>query len=148
MPDEPAGCGADGSRARSDAAPDDEGCTRRTGAARADAAFAAMDANRDGALSRDEFRQGWMQLRRMGAAQAGLRSHFQQVDANRDQAIDASEYGNLKLVRDRGPSAPPLSRFDTNKNQRLEFGEYLGLVRELGGVRTAKPGAPAKAPSR
>ena len=105
------------------------------------AAFAAWDQDRNGALSLSEFRSGWVALRRAGELQARLRAQFHTVDANRSGAIDASEYGSLLLVKRAGKSAPPLSTFDTNKDQRLQFGEYLKLVQGM--AASAQTAAPA-----
>ena len=107
-----------------------------------DAAFAAWDVDKNGALSRDEFRNGWIALRRAGELQARLRTQFHTVDANKNDAIDASEYGTLVLVKRAGNAAPPLSAFDANKDQKLEFDEYLALVQ-----RMAQPAAKAAAPA-
>ena len=96
-----------------------------------DAAFAAWDADRNGALSLQEFRNGWAQLRRAGEMQARLHGQFKAVDANKNGGIDASEYSNLVLVKKAGKSAPLLSAFDANKDQRLEFPEYLEFVRRM-----------------
>ena len=105
------------------------------------AAFTAWDADKNGTLSLAEFQDGWLALRRAGEIQARLRTQFHAVDANRNNAIDASEYISLVLVKRAGKSAPPLSTFDTNKDQRLQFGEYLELVQRL--AANAKPAAPA-----
>jgi hypothetical protein len=107
-----------------------------------DAAFAAWDADKNGALSLPEFRAGWVALRRAGELQARLRTQFHTVDTNKNDAIDASEYGSLVLVKRAGKSAPPLSAFDANKDQRLEFGEYLELVQRL--AQPASTPAPKK----
>ena len=64
-----------------------------------------------------------------------LRQQFGRVDLNDDNAIDASEYAKLVLIRNAGTAAPPMARFDTNANGTLEFGEYAALVRAL----TPKP---------
>jgi hypothetical protein len=108
-----------------------------------DAAFAAWDLDKNGALSLNEFRSGWVALRRAGELQARLRTQFHTVDANKNDAIDASEYGSLVLVKRAGKSAPPLSTFDTNKDQRLEFGEYVELVQRLAAAEQAASPAPA-----
>jgi hypothetical protein len=99
--------------------------------AQVDAMFADWDTDRNGALSQQEFRAGWAAVRRIGEMQARLHEQFRTVDANRNDGIDAGEYGNLLLVKRAGKSAPPLATFDANKNQRLEFSEYVGLVRRL-----------------
>lgn len=112
-------------------------------AAQVDATFKAWDADHNGALSAQEFKTGWAAMRQVAEVEARLRAQFHKVDANGNGAIDAAEYANLVLVKNAGKSAPLLSAFDTNKNQRLEFGEYLGLVR-----RMSQPVAPAVHPSR
>jgi hypothetical protein len=111
-----------------------------------DAAFAAWDLDKNGALSLDEFRSGWVALRRAGELQARLRAQFHAVDTNKNDAIDAGEYGSLVLVKRAGKSAPPLSSFDTNKDQRLEFDEYVELVQRLAAAE--RSAAPAQAPKK
>ncbi|KFN50079.1 EF-hand domain-containing protein [Arenimonas composti] len=97
----------------------------------ADAAFARMDANRDGTLSRDEFRAGWVAMTRTLAARQRLRQQFDTVDANRDGGIDATEYRNLLLIREAGAAAPALAEFDADRDGKLSFGEYIEVVRKL-----------------
>jgi Ca2+-binding EF-hand superfamily protein len=107
-----------------------------------DTAFQAWDVDHNGTLSLQEFRNGWLVLRRTAEMQARLREQFHKLDANGDDALEANEYANLVLVKQAGKSAPPLSAFDANKNQRLEFGEYVELIRRL----AAQPSAPATKP--
>ena len=108
-----------------------------------DTAFKAWDVDHNGTLSLQEFRNGWLVLRRTAEMQARLREQFHKLDANGNDAIEANEYANLLLVKQAGKSAPPLSAFDANKNQRLEFGEYVELVQRM----AARPAAPpAKTP--
>jgi Ca2+-binding EF-hand superfamily protein len=105
-----------------------------------DTAFRAWDADKSGTLSLQEFRNGWMLLRRAGELQARLREQFHKIDANGNNAIDANEYANLVLVKQAGKSAQPLSSFDTNKDQRLVFGEYVELVQRM----AQRPAVPVK----
>jgi len=109
-----------------------------------DAAFKDWDADRNGSLSLQEFRSGWLMLRRAEAMQVRLREQFQKIDVNRNSAIDSNEYGNLVLVKQAGKSAPALPAFDANKDQRLEFGEYIELVRTMSAPHP--PAAAAKKP--
>jgi EF hand domain-containing protein len=109
-----------------------------------DAAFAAWDADRSGALSLQEFRSGWMMMRRASETQARLRGQFDTIDANRNGGIDANEYANLVLVKRAGKSAPLLSAFDANRNQRLEFPEYLEFIKRMTQPQAAP--APKKSP--
>ena len=98
---------------------------------RVNSAFTAWDSDKNGVLSRSEFDAGWAVLREGAAAEQRLRVQFHKVDANGNGTIDAGEYPNLLLVKNAGAAALPLSAFDTNKNQRLEFGEYVSLVRRM-----------------
>jgi Ca2+-binding EF-hand superfamily protein len=106
-----------------------------------DAVFAAWDSDKNGSLSRQEFKNGWLALRQMAEMQTRLHTQFNLVDSDKSGAIDAKEYANLELVKKAGPSAPPLSTFDANKNQRLEFAEYLNFVRQMTAPKPATPAA-------
>lgn len=99
--------------------------------AQVDAVFAAWDVDRNGTLSLQEFHNGWTLLRRAGEMQERLRAQFRTIDANRNGGIDAGEYANLVLVKKAGNAAPLLSAFDANKDQRLEYPEYLEFVRHM-----------------
>jgi hypothetical protein len=101
--------------------------------------FDMLDANKDHALSRQEFQSGYPGLQRLIAAQLRLREQFGALDANRNGAIDAGEYASLELIRRRGQAAPPMSAFDIDHDQKLGFAEYATLVRRL-----ATAQAPAK----
>ena len=111
----------------------------------ADQVFRTWDTNKDGSLSKEEFRAGWASLRQRVAAdaQSRLRARFDQADANDDQALDEQEYRGLMLVRRAGANARPLSRYDADKDGKLQFREYLVMVQDMG-PRTAAP-APAEA---
>jgi hypothetical protein len=105
---------------------------------RIDALFSNWDRNHDGQLSRQEFHDGYLGVRRAGEMQARLRGQFATVDANDNHAIDPAEYGGLLLVRNAGRNAPQMSIFDGNHDGKLQFGEYLKLVRTLAPPDTGK----------
>lgn len=107
--------------------------------ARVEATFAAWDTNKDHQLSLLEFKAGWAALQKETAAEVALHRQFQAMDTDHDGALDANEYGNLVLVKRAGKAAPPLSTFDANKDQRLQFGEYVELVRKLGAQAAPTP---------
>jgi Ca2+-binding EF-hand superfamily protein len=104
----------------------------------ADTAFAAWDVDHDGDLSKQEFSNGWEQVRRATELQGRLRQQFGIVDINKSGAIEPVEYTSLILVKEAGKSAPPFSTFDANKDGRLQFGEYLKLVQTLAPKEAAK----------
>lgn len=103
-----------------------------------DALFARWDGNHDGHLSRDEFGRGWAVMQ----ARVQLQAQFARLDANHDGAIDLKEYANVVLAKQAGASAP-LSRFDSDRDQRLRFDEYVWLVEALAPRSAAAP-VPAK----
>lgn len=95
------------------------------------AAFQAMDADKNGALSAQEFAAGYAVVQRRMTLAIRLREQFGRVDADHNGAINATEYANLMLVRRAGATAPPLAAFDTDKNGSLDFAEYLAAIRRL-----------------
>lgn len=95
-----------------------------------DAMFAAWDLDHDGALSREEFRRGAGNVR-TALVDRRLQAQFNAVDVDKNGGIDAAEYASLLLVKRAGTTAPPLSTFDANHDQRLNFAEYTDMVRRL-----------------
>ena len=104
----------------------------------ADAAFAAWDKDKNGSLSKDEFRAGYDAAIESLAVQR-LRMEFQRHDTNHDNRLDAGEYAGLALVQHAGKSAPMLSAFDKDKNQSLDFAEYVEFVRVVAKAQMAAP---------
>ncbi len=104
----------------------------------ADATFTAWDTDHNGSLSQQEFRDGWLQARQVMQLQARLSKQFALIDANKSGAIEASEYGNLVLIKEAGNSAPPLATFDANKDGKLQPAEYVKLVSTLAPQEAAK----------
>lgn len=100
--------------------------------------FVAWDSNHDQMLSLEEFRAG-VRGSQTALIEQRLRAQFNAVDKNRDAAIDANEYGSLLLVKRAGSIAPPLSKFDANKDKKLNFAEYADLVRKLANRAVQRP---------
>jgi hypothetical protein len=96
-----------------------------------DAAFKALDTDKNGVLSPREFRAGYAGLQRAIAVEIRLAEQFRAIDANHDGVIDGGEYARLVLVERLGKAAPPLSTFDANGDRKLGFGEYVAAVRRL-----------------
>lgn len=98
---------------------------------RGEQAFAALDANKDKALSLAEFQVGYARMQQAIAVELRLREQFQSVDIDRSGAIEPTEYDKLALVKRAGALAPTLSTFDGNANRKLEFAEYVAAVRAM-----------------
>lgn len=92
--------------------------------------FKRWDTNKDGSLSTTEFASGWQQVQAANTLRA-LRDNFVAKDTDHNGSIGAAEYLNLELIKAAGPAAPALANFDTNKNQSLDFKEYVGMVTTL-----------------
>jgi Ca2+-binding EF-hand superfamily protein len=99
-------------------------------AASTDTMFTRWDKDKNNVLSREEFNAGWKQLE-VNLALRKLHANFVAMDANKDGSLDASEYANLPLIKKAGTSAPPMSTFDADKNQHLDFKEYIGMVNSM-----------------
>ena len=106
-----------------------------------DAIFAAWDKDKNGALSPQEFRDGYDDTREALALQR-LRIEFQRHDANHDGRLDAGEYSQLALVQRAGKNAPMMSAFDTDKNQGLDFKEYVEFIRTAAKAQAGAAPAP------
>ena len=109
-------------------------------------AFAALDANKDKALSLAEFQVGYARMQQAIAVELRLREQFQSVDTDRSGAIESTEYDTLALVKRAGALAPTLSTFDGNTNRKLEFAEYVAAVRAMATSQqaAAQKAAPAR----
>ena len=93
--------------------------------------FNALDTDRNGMLSRQEFHAGYPGLVRAIAVELRLREQFQALDADHSGAIEADEFAGLELVKRAGKAAPALARFDSSRDLKLDFAEYLAAVRQL-----------------
>ncbi|WP_133501399.1 EF-hand domain-containing protein [Cognatilysobacter terrigena] len=108
----------------------------------ADTVFTAWDADHNGSLTQAEFRQGWARLQTRMQVEQRLRAQFQHLDTDRNGTIDAKEYAGVELAKKAGTAAP-MSRFDLNYDQKLNFAEYVGLVQTLAPNMPAPAAAPA-----
>lgn len=93
----------------------------------ADTLFARWDTDHNGVLSPEEFRVGWHQLQATAELHR-LHEQFTAMDADKNGCLNAAEYARLELIRNAGKSAPPMAMFDTEKNQCLDFKEYVNVV--------------------
>ena len=92
--------------------------------------FNAWDKDKNKTLSIEEFRAGWADIQ-MRQTVGKLHANFVAMDANKSGALEQNEFANLELIKKAGSKAPMLSAFDTDKNGKLEFKEYVELISSL-----------------
>ena len=104
-----------------------------------DVVFAQWDTDKNGTLSKDEFRVGWAALRNEMVLQR-LHMEWEERDADKSGKLEQGEFANLVIVQRLGKSAPAMTAFDKDKSGGLEFPEYIDFL------KTASRQAPAAAP--
>jgi hypothetical protein len=104
-----------------------------------DEIFAAWDKDKNRSLSLTEFKAGWEEVRQ-ASMMSRIGGQFRAVDADNDGSLTPAEYGNLPLIKRGGAAAPAMSAFDTDRNGKLDFREYIRMVEGLVKSATAAPG--------
>lgn len=99
-------------------------------AASAEDMFAAWDKDKSKSLSLDEFKAGWANVMQANAVMR-LQGQFRAHDANKSGFIEATEFANLPIIKQSGKSAPMMSAYDANGDQKLDFKEYISLVETM-----------------
>jgi Ca2+-binding EF-hand superfamily protein len=89
--------------------------------------FARWDTDKNGSLSLEEFRVGYLQAER-NIAIAQLRQQFVARDTDKSGYLEKGEYEALPLVKQEGAKAAPFAAVDKNGDGRLDFTEYAELV--------------------
>ena len=99
-------------------------------AATPDSIFSRWDTDKNKVLSLEEFKAGWQEVQTNNALRK-LHANFVTMDLNKNGTLEPLEYSNLELVKRAGKSAPPMSTYDTDKNQKLDFKEYVGMINAM-----------------
>lgn len=89
--------------------------------------FARWDTDRNGSLTLEEFRVGYLQAER-SMALAQLRQQFVARDTDKSGYLEKGEYEALPLVKKEGAKAAPFAQVDKNGDGRLDFTEYAAVV--------------------
>jgi Ca2+-binding EF-hand superfamily protein len=92
-----------------------------------EAMFQRMDKNNDKMLSLDEFKAG-VEARNRAILVARLQAQFKAMDKNNSGALEPTEFYELPLIKSGGSSAPTFTSADTDKDQKLNFKEYVALI--------------------
>lgn len=91
--------------------------------------FAHWDKDKSSSLSLEEFRAGWQEIQ-VGNLLRKLHNNFVAMDANKSGSLEQSEFSSLEMVK-KAKSTPQMSTYDTDKNQKLDFKEYVGMVKAM-----------------
>ena len=89
--------------------------------------FGEWDTDKNKQLSLAEFKAG-VEKARMAELIARLEQQFRKADTSGNKKLEAAEYAQLPVIKRGGPQAPPLATFDANKDQGIDFQEYLAMV--------------------
>lgn len=95
-----------------------------------DETFALWDKDKNKSLSLDEFKAGF-QMAQTQQTVRKLHGNFNAMDKNKSGSLEADEYANLELVKKAGSKAPMMSFYDTDKNGKLDFKEYLAMIEAM-----------------
>ena len=92
-----------------------------------DEVFTRWDKDKNKVLSMEEFRAGFVEVEQANMLRK-LHQNFVAMDSNKSNALEQNEFANLELIKKAGAKAPMMSAFDTDKNGKLEFKEYVGMI--------------------
>ena len=91
--------------------------------------FAHWDKDKNSSLSLEEFKAGWQEIQ-MGQLVRKLHGNFVAMDSNKSGALEANEFANLEIVK-KSKTPVQMATFDADKNQKLDFKEYVGMLKAL-----------------
>ncbi len=101
--------------------------------------FAYFDKNGDKSINLEEFKSGIEERNRLIVLQR-LQAQFQAMDKNKTAHLELVEFNALPMIKSAGKSAPSFAETDVNRDQKLDFKEYVGAVAKM--VNSRQP--PAK----
>lgn len=96
-----------------------------------DKMFAALDKDNNKQLSYDEFKNGVVAERRQAMLMQRLGQIFQEADKNGNKTLEVVEFNALPGVKAAKDPKPKFADFDKNKDQKMDFREYLEFVSKM-----------------
>lgn len=96
-----------------------------------DKMFAALDKDNNKQLSYDEFKTGVVAERRQAMLMQRLGQVFQGADKNGNKTLELVEFNALPGVKAAKEPKPKFADYDKNKDQKMEFREYLEFVSKM-----------------
>lgn len=107
-----------------------------------DQMFKAMDKDKNGSLSFEEFKTAVVAERRQMMLIEQLQGNFRTADTNKNNTLNAAEFNALPVMAKLPAPKPVFANYDLNKDQAMDFREFLGFVQQVS--KTNPPPAPAK----
>ena len=96
-----------------------------------DKMFAALDKDNNKQLSYDEFKNGVVAERRQAMVMQRLGQIFQEADKNGNKTLEQVEFNALPGVKAAKDPKPKFADYDKNKDQKMDFREYLEFVSKM-----------------
>ncbi|MFZ9310208.1 MAG: EF-hand domain-containing protein [Arenimonas sp.] len=96
-----------------------------------DKMFAALDKDNNKQLSYDEFKNGVVAERRQAMLMQRLGQIFQDADKNGNKTLEVVEFNALPGVKAAKDPKPKFADYDKNKDQKMDFREYLEVVSKM-----------------
>ena len=96
-----------------------------------DKMFAALDKDNNKQLSYDEFKNGVVAERRQAVLMQRLRQIFQEADKNDNKTLELVEFNALPGVKAAKNPKPIFGDYDKNKDQKIDFREYVEFVSKM-----------------
>lgn len=96
-----------------------------------DKMFAALDTDRNKQLSYDEFKTGVVAERRQAFVMQRLVQIFQAADKSGNKALELVEFNALPGVVAARESKPKFVDYDKNKDQKIDFREYVEFASRM-----------------
>lgn len=96
-----------------------------------DKMFAALDKDNNKQLSYDEFKNGVVAERRQAMLMQRLGQIFQEADKNGNKTLELVEFNALPGVKAAKEPKPKFADYDKNKDQKMDFREYIEFVSKM-----------------
>lgn len=96
-----------------------------------DQMFAAMDADKNKQLSFEEFKNGVVAQRRQMMIIERLQQNFKAADKNANSTLEIAEFNALPGLQAMPAPKPAFASFDVNKDQKMDFREYVEFVGKM-----------------
>ena len=96
-----------------------------------DKMFAALDKDNNKQLSYDEFKNGVVAESSQDMLMQRLGQIFQEADKNGNKTLELVEFNALPGVKAAKDPKPKFADYDKNKDQKMDFREYVEFVSKM-----------------